>query len=191
MPSWSSAIVGSFRQQVGAVERAHKRAATNVMRRSAVSLKNAIRKEVKGAGLGEGVANAVRDAVYPSRGIATDPASSVFSKAVYKRPGGLVDLLTVFREGAVIVAKTGEFLLIGGRKFKNFRQQWATLTNAAQRRGGYKLLRGTKQIAFARQVKILPRLKGMDAAYQRVQATVQDKYAKEYEAQIAREGAKL
>lgn len=188
--SWSLAVTGSFRKHAQAVELAHKRAATNVMRRSAVSLKGGIRKEVERAGLGTGVANAVREAVYPPRGVATDPASAVYSKAVYKRPGGLVDLLTVFREGAVVRPVTGEFLLIGARKLGQLFK--AGFRSAGEKRGFLKAAFGASKIlARKREVRIIPRLKGMDAVYQRIQAQVPDKYAKEYEAQIARAGGRL
>lgn len=172
MAAFSAALVGNFRKQVEAIDRAHKRAATTTVRRSTTILKNAIRREVKRGGLGDGVANAVRDQVYPAKGLAANPAGSVYSKAIYKRPGGLVDLITVFREGAIIVA-TGLFLLIGKRK-----------------REGVKAELTGKRLAREKRVKLLPRLKGIDAAYERAAATLQPNYEREYTRQLAREASK-
>lgn len=135
------------------------------MRRSTTTLKNAVRREVRRAGL-FGVENAVRDEVFPAKGVASDPKGRVTSKAIYKRPGGLVDLLTVFREGAVILAH-GLFLLIGKR-----------------RRGAVEL-RG-KKLARVKSVKILPRLSGIDAAHERVAATLPDNYARAYERELGK-----
>lgn len=169
MAAFAASLTGSFRKQVEAIERAQKRAATTTMRRSTTTLKNAVRRELKRARLA-GVEKAVQDRVYPARGIASDPAGTVYSKAIYKRPGGLVDLLTVFREGAEIVAR-GVFLLIGKRK-----------------RGKVEL-RG-KKLARAQRVQIVPRLTGLDAAYERAAATLQPNYEREFERQLSREASK-
>lgn len=164
--SFTLAIRGDLRKHTAAIVKAQKRAATTTMRRSTTTLKNAVRREVTRGGLGQGIANAVRDEVFPVRGYAADPKGRVVSKANYKRPGGLVDLLTVFREGALIRA-TGEFLLIGARK----------IGKAA----------GVKaKLARAKIVKIVPRLKGIDAAHARVAAALPDNYARAYERELAK-----
>ncbi len=170
MASWSAALRGDFRKHVAAIERAHKRAATTTVRRAGTNLKNALRRDVKRAGLGAGVEKAVQDRVFPASGVAFSPAVEVFSKAIYKRPGGLVDLITVFKEGAVITAR-GLFLLIGKR-----------VRGLAQLKG--------KRLARAQVVKILPRIAGIDAHPARIGANMPGNYAREFERQLAREASR-
>lgn len=170
MASWSAALRGDFRKHVGAIERAHKRAATTTVRRAGTVLKNAVRRDVKRAGLGAGIEKALQDRVFPARGVASDPAAEVFSKAIYKRPGGLVDLITVFKEGATIMAR-GLFLLIGKRS-----------RNRTELRG--------KRLARAQVVKIIPRIAGIDAHPARIGATMPGNYAREFDRQLAREASR-
>jgi hypothetical protein len=165
--SFSLAIQGDLRKHVEAIAKAQKRAATTETRRSTTTLKNAVRRVViRQGGLGQGVANAVRDEVFPARGVSSDPKGRVVSKAIYKRPGGLIDLLTVFIEGAIITAR-GEFLLIGGRKIG-------------------KVAGGKARRALAKVVKILPRLKGIETEHARVSAALPDNYARAFERELAK-----
>ena len=68
-------------------------------------LKGSLRGQVKGAGLGDRLANTWRDAVYPRAGVESyNPAGVVFSKA------GTV--VRAFDEGSLIRGKDGLFLAI-------------------------------------------------------------------------------
>ena len=86
-------------------------AVTTVIRRRTSALKRSIRGQMSRAGLGK-LANAARSETDPHRGFSLTPKGAVFSKAIVKRPGGSVDLLTVFDEGAVVQAKRGTYLAI-------------------------------------------------------------------------------
>ena len=95
-------IRGDLRRYAAGVEKAGPAAFANVIRRRGRALLTALRREIVAAGLGERLANAVRLQVWPERGGSLSAKARVFSKAIYKRPGGFADLLTVFDEGAAI-----------------------------------------------------------------------------------------
>lgn len=166
MASWSAGITGDFRTNLAKIEQAHRQAATSATKRAGTTLKNAGRREVERGGLGKGIANSIRDQAFPPRGTSLDPAVIVYSKAVYKRPGGLVDLITVFREGATVVLALG-LLLIGKRA----------------RAGKLVELRG-KRLAQAKTVTIPARLKSFDAAYERAARTIQPNYERDVQRRI-------
>lgn len=95
-------IRGRLQQYTAIVDKASADAVATVIRRRTTALKNAIRKEILAAGLGERLANAVRSQVWPERGGSLGAHGRVWSKAIYKRAGGLVDLFTTFEDGAAI-----------------------------------------------------------------------------------------
>lgn len=95
-------IRGRLEQYTAIVDKASADAVATVIRRRTTALKNAIRKEILAAGLGERLANAVRSQVWPERGGSLGAHGRVWSKAIYKRAGGLVDLFTAFEDGASI-----------------------------------------------------------------------------------------
>lgn len=109
------------------------------VRQETARFKRLLRAEVRSAGLGNRLANAIRNSYTPQKGDVPTVVGKVFSKAVYKRPGGLVDLIAVFDEGATIRAFNGRFLVIpieAGKKEK-FRFNKESMSLIPTRRGGY------------------------------------------------------
>ena len=108
--------------------KAGQQAVTTIIRRRITALKTNLRSQVKKA-LGSKdstrLQNTIRDQTYPKRGSSLNAAGLVWSKALYKRPGGLVDIITVLDEGTTIEAKKGTFVAfpinerIKGRGVKN------------------------------------------------------------------------
>ncbi len=72
-------------------------------------IKNGLRRQVRQSGLGKNLANAIRSNVKRKNGIAD---GMIYSKARGKRPGGRVDLITVFDQGAVIKTNGKRWLAI-------------------------------------------------------------------------------
>lgn len=84
---------------------AFKAAATAAMKAAAETLKNRLRADVLGAGLGQGVANAWRfDELYPQDGLSASPAAKVRTKAP--------KIIHAFDRGVEIRAKGGRWLPI-------------------------------------------------------------------------------
>ena len=106
------AIRGKLEQYTALVDKAAGLAVATIVRRFTTQLKNAIRREILSAGLGEKIANTIRSEAWPARGGSLGAHGRVWSKAIYKRPGGLIDLITVFEEGATIRASGQNFLPI-------------------------------------------------------------------------------
>lgn len=158
--------VGDIRRQTEAIIKAGRQAKTTVVRRKTTTLKNALRRKVS-AKLGTRMGNTIRDKTFPASGTSTNPRGQVASSAIYKRAGGLADLITVFRFGAVIHPIKGLFLFIGKRLAK-----------------GAKI--GDSRIAKAKGVKILPRIADLDAEYARVTASLEADIVKEYDRQLAK-----
>jgi hypothetical protein len=122
-------------------------AVTTVVRRKTTLLKNRLRRQVKSAGLGTRLGNAIRSRTVPPRGVSPTIVGIVESKALVKRKSGIVDLITVFDTGATVAAGVVA-LLIGGR---------------LARKGGTRFAR-------AQTVRV-PKLLDVDGAYA---ATVHD-----------------
>lgn len=111
------ALRGDLQKFMNADVNAGQLAVSSVIRTRTTALKNAIRKQIKHSGLKERTGpgrlqKTVQSIVYPEKGRSFDSAGIVYSKAVYKRPGGLVDLLAVFDSGAVINTNRGRLLAI-------------------------------------------------------------------------------
>lgn len=160
--------LGDITRQTERVIRAGKQAHTTVVRRKTTVLKNALRRKVS-ARLGERMGNTIRDQVFPATGIASNPKGQVFSKAIYKRVGGLADLITVFRFGAVIHPIKGMFLFVGKRLAK-----------------GAKI--GDSRVALAKSVTLVPRIADLDAEYTRIAASLGADIVNEYDRQVAKIG---
>lgn len=95
------AKVGRLDKLLQAEREAIPRALTAVVRSRTLALKKDGRRDIIRAGLGARLANALRSAIQPPQGISLDPRGAVFSNARTKnRPGGPVDLITVFEQGA-------------------------------------------------------------------------------------------
>lgn len=95
-------------------------ARTSVIRRRTAALKKNLRGDVERAQLGK-LGRAVQSRVIDREtkanlargGAGLDPEGAVFSKALVKgRPGGLVDLITVFDQGATITASGAKWIAI-------------------------------------------------------------------------------
>lgn len=83
-----------------------------VIRRRTTVLRDAVRRQMRSAGLGDRLGKAIKDYVFPTRGASISAKGRLVSKAIYKRPGGSVDLLTVFDEGATVRAADGKYLAL-------------------------------------------------------------------------------
>lgn len=161
--------IGDIRRQTEAVIKAGRQAKTTVIRRKTTTLKNALRRKVS-AKLGARMGNTIRDRTFPASGTSTDPKGQVFSSAIYKRAGGLADLITVFRFGAVIHPIKGLFLFIGKRLAK-----------------GDKI--GDSRVAVSKGVTLVPRIADLDEEYARVTASTEADIVKEYDRQLAKIGS--
>jgi hypothetical protein len=82
-----------------------ERASSIAIKRETMSLKTALRNDVKRAGLGEGVANAWRSITYPEGNkLSVDAAGFLWTKAP--------NLIKGYSEGGLIRAKSGTYLAI-------------------------------------------------------------------------------
>lgn len=107
-----AAIRGDLRKFMAADIKAGEQAVTSAIRRRTTALKNNIRKGVRKAGLGQRLEKTIRAELYPERGASIGAKGLVYSKAIYKRPSGLVDLITTLDEGATIHPRGGKYLAI-------------------------------------------------------------------------------
>ena len=96
--SWqvSLALRGDLQAFMDAEVKAGKQAVTTIIRRRTTQLRNNLRRQVGRARLGDRLGKTIKGQTYPGRGVSLNAAGRVFSKALYKRKGGLVDLIAVF-----------------------------------------------------------------------------------------------
>lgn len=196
------AITGDLRKTLTALAQAEANGVHTVIRRRTTQLKTALRKQVVRAGLGERLANAIRSEVMPPRGPAphVDTRGRVFSKALAKRPGGLVDLITVFDQGATIRAFGHELLALplpaaGRRGRRGARSTPADFPKGElvviKSSNGTLLLidRETKTPMFllVRRVHVRKRLT-VQAAYAKAMQGLDEAVAKEIERRMAKLG---
>jgi len=111
------AFRGDLRRIMAQERRTAETAVTSVVKSKTRSITKAVQREVRRGGFergqsGQPLDQTVKGTVYPRRGRSIEAAGRVASKAVYRRPGGDVDLLTVFKEGATVRAGGGRFLAI-------------------------------------------------------------------------------
>lgn len=100
-----AAIRGDFRKQLAKEADDAKRAIKKGLERTAKDLKQSLRDQVTGAGMGNKLANTWRSAVYPSGGKTSfGVAAEVWSKAPV--------IIQAFDEGAVIRSSKGSWLAI-------------------------------------------------------------------------------
>lgn len=112
------ALSGSLAATMAAETKAAEAAVTAGVRAATDGLKQELRRQIAGAGLGQRLANTWRGEVYPKGARSIRAAGLVFSKAS--------NIVRVYEEGAVIRSKHGFFLAIptpaagrygdGGRK---------------------------------------------------------------------------
>lgn len=113
MMGFRMAVRGDIRRVMEAEKKAGAGAVTSGIRRRTIALQRNIRRQIEGAGLGSRLPKTIRAAVYPERKESLSAKGRVQSNALYKkRPGGLVDLITVFDEGATVRAQGGKFLIV-------------------------------------------------------------------------------
>lgn len=193
------AIRGDLRKQMVAIERAVEGGRRSAISRRTTALKNTLRRQVTGAGLGSRLANAIRSVVIT---LADEDqiVGRVFSKAIVRRPSGRVDLITVFDEGATVRARTGTFLAIPTEHAGKGRGQKRHKTPAEYPSGTFTLIPGRRSgvavlvfkdrpdvVAFVlvRQVTLRKQL-NVQAAHAEAQAGLDDLVAREIDQRLAR-----
>lgn len=203
------AIRGDLERFAAAEAKAGAGAVTTAIRRRTTQLKNAIRRQIASVGLGERLGKTIRDDVYPRRGASLSAKGVVRSSAIYKRPGGLVDLITVFEEGATINARGGRFLAIplgAGKKeslskFTSRDLVFLPIRNGRAAGGYLVLLRGSNAeratyglsdygkplFILVPQVSIRKRL-SLDPLIERATAGIEDLIVREWERRASRAG---
>lgn len=197
------AIKGDLRAHTKLIGDAGKRAVTNGIKRTVTLEKNALRKEVAGAGLGDKLGNALRGRTFPEQGYSLSARGWIDSKAIYKRPSGFVDLFTVLREGASI--KGSPYLaipLVHIQSPKDGRRQAhpsdfpaGTFGIRPSRRPGVFLLfwknRPDDEVfVLFRTTKVRKRI-NFQALHDRYTAGLDARIAAEWEKEIARAGSKI
>lgn len=104
MDRLSVAFTGNLEKVMKAELDKSEKAVTLGVRRRTTFLKDTLRRQVRVAGLGEGVAKAWRDRVYPKGGNSLDAAGVVFSKAPH--------IVEAFDKGQTIRSPNGFWLAI-------------------------------------------------------------------------------
>jgi hypothetical protein len=161
---FSLAIKGELDKELRADAQAFARARSTVFRRKGTIFQNRLRRQIQQATGSTQLGNAVRKSVRPPRGASPDIVVRVYSNALYKRPGGLVDLITVLDTGATISG--GKSMLIGGR--------------LAQK--------GGKRFARARSVTI-KKVLDVDGLYQQTMADIDIQVLREWDRLAEKRGA--
>lgn len=113
------AIRGDLRQILAQRLRGAERAVTGGVRSTTFGLRRELCRQIKRAFRSASVAlsggrieKTVGARVTPARGFSLEPEGLVYSRALYRRPSGQIDLLEVFDRGAEIKAAGGRWLAI-------------------------------------------------------------------------------
>ena len=111
----SLALKGDLERWAKQETRAAEIAVTSVVKSRTRLVRNAVRRQIRRAGFerrafGASLESTIKGKVYPERGRSINAAGRVESKAVYRRRGGDVDLVTVFSEGATV--RGGQYLAV-------------------------------------------------------------------------------
>lgn len=192
----NAALRGDLEGFLAGELKAGNRAVGSVMRRHVTKLKQDVRAAIAGAGLGARLGNAIRGSVVVDRNVPMNTRGRVASTALYKRPGGLVDLITVFQEGATITARGGKYLAIpvgAGKKEKleNLKSEDIELLPFRNGKGFVVLRRGARGFGrggggvlflLVKQVRIKPRL-SLDGLADAASAGIEDEIVAEWEKQ--------
>ena len=122
-------------------------AVTIAVRKTGEGLKNELRAQVAGVGLGRRLANAVRLNVYPDRGSSLSAAAWVYARPGKSGRGGAADIISAFEEGSLIRKSGTQYLAIP--------------TEHVPRKGGRRmtpndLQNGTKFGGFGRDLEVIP-----------------------------------
>ena len=159
---------GDIVRQTEGIIKAGRQAHTTEIKRTTTLIKNAEQKIVA-RGLGSKAEKTVQSLVFPPSGTSMDAAGSVYSKFIVKHAGGLTDILTVFRLGAVI---HGAKLFIGRRVSGQRGNQLANLKG--------------RRIATAQTVTIAARLQEMDGTFTRLAARLPEAIKATYDRLLER-----
>jgi hypothetical protein len=100
----SAAIQGNLKAMMAAEVKAAERAVSGGVRQATDGLKNELRGQVTGAGLGERLAKSWRGDLYPKGGMSINAAGFVYTKAP--------QIIGAFAYGTTIRSKRGRFLAI-------------------------------------------------------------------------------
>jgi hypothetical protein len=100
----SAAIQGNLKAMMAAEVKAAERAVSGGVRQATDGLKNELRGQVTGAGLGERLAKSWRGELYPKGGMSINAAGFVYTKAQ--------QIIGAFAYGVTIRSKQGRFLAI-------------------------------------------------------------------------------
>lgn len=103
------ALAGKLSVIAGEIDDMYRQAAATVFKRRLTALKNAVRREIIAAGLGQRLANAIRSRLF--RTSAGELGGAVFSNARLRRPGGRVDLISAF-QGDISVTGNGKYFAV-------------------------------------------------------------------------------
>ena len=117
--SWqvSLALRGDLQKFMDAEVLAGKSAVSGVIGRRTIQLRNNLRRQVGRAKLGERLGKTIKHKTYPERGFSLNATGRVFSKAIYKRKGGIVDLISVFDKKNLLQPTHGPtYLAIANQK---------------------------------------------------------------------------
>ena len=106
------ALKGGLQRYLDAEVKAGRRSVYGVVNTRKNSLKNKLRKQVRAATKSQKLANTIRDWINPEKEFAANVTAYVFSKALYKRRGGLTDIITLLDTGDTIRARSGKSLSI-------------------------------------------------------------------------------
>ena len=99
-----AAIQGNLKAMMAAEVKAAEKAVSGGVRQATDGLKNELRGQVTGAGLGERLAKSWRGDLYPRNGLSINAAGFVYTKAPH--------IIGAFDEGVTIRSKQGRFLAI-------------------------------------------------------------------------------
>lgn len=103
-----SSIAGMAEEEIGAAEKA----VTAGVRRIGGIVKDEWRRQVVGGGLGQRLANAIRQKNYPAKGQSMGAASLVYAQPNRKKSASAADVIDAFDKGALIRGKDKLWLAI-------------------------------------------------------------------------------
>jgi hypothetical protein len=198
--AWRLAITGDLAQYAHLHEDAQKRADTRAMQQAVHGEKKQVRRLIERAGLGPKIAKAFRGTTDPRIGAppTLNPRGVTYSKAINKdRKGGPIDVIEVFRHGAVIQGKL--YLpakgIPRGTQFKNYaagrklRTVWLHKGRGRPKKFGLLgyVFEGTKLVfTIWSGVRLKKRLGGIDGVFRRTEAGLEARRLRAYEAEVKR-----
>jgi hypothetical protein len=165
------AFSGNLAAFTAAEARAAHGAVQSVVRRKTNLLDRRLERHIEPK-LGRKLAKAGTRRVIQGRGVNT--VGAVVSNALYKRPGGMVDLIAVFNEGAVVRPVLAKALFVGGRYFRAGGVQFAT----------------TARFAFKNMVRV-PKLLDIEPIFDKTVADLDTQVVLEWDRRVEKIAASL